>query len=453
MKRTLLMPFLLMALLLASCSKDDPQSVSITADVQELPRTGGPVTLSIKANCDWTLSGYRKEAGSGDKTITCNVARNAGYDILTHTFTLTSSDGTSKSSAYVKQDSRKGLEIGFTIKEVPAEGGDFSVDINTNDEVEVTDCPDWMTFVSSRALKKYKYTFNAKANETGMARHGIVELNGKETKGRFIVEQPPLELTSVKFSRKPDLLYTGQEVTLGILPEPEFADLSGLSVKAHCGENNISCTLLNREITFKTHIAGMYTFDFYNGKKLLHTDSIKVLKGDINITLNHPGTCLVGDILEVGLDVPADGCTLDVLCAPGVLEMLDDGRYAVRKEGSITFVATNTLTGREDRETVNAVLVKSMSWIECRPSILEDNLIATFYTELVSNSMIYFSSFSIFGPDGHLILSDSGSVTARNGYLLIKSNEFPTSAGEHTVWVEVVVDGETRYVTSQASAY
>lgn len=456
--KTILKTILLLAVLcLAGCSSEDPQSVAFSVKEIAVGPDATRMSIIIEANCPWTVTDEKDKTfteikqGSGTVETPFIVFTNPDYETKQYTVTVTSEDGTSTDVLTVTQGEAFGMEAGKA-ELVAAEGGTIDIPVRTNDQVDDVETPDWITFTSSRALTGYTYTFTAEPNKTGSPRTGYISLKGKNhTDSRIEVKQDSYAPTSASIPELPKYAFTGEAVTLDIVPEPEYADDAKLSVKVLYNGKEMKSTYENRKVQFTTGNRGEYTLEFYEGKTLIGSETLDVYDDKVYMQLDCKETCLVGDTINVSVDIPMDMCTIEASAGKEVLKKIDETTYAVTGEGSFTFTATNKLTGYKDKKIVNSKFVLSQSRVECKTSLSEGKMLATFHTEVVSNSVMEYVDYRIFSPDGYLVMEKNAFVTYNWTSILFKSFEMPVSKGKHTIWITVKVDGKIIHNTSYAT--
>ena len=221
-------------LCLAGCSKDEPQSVSFSEEVCNISYKGGDVIVNIVANCPWIMSGnlrFAPASGNGNTSVIIKAEPNQLYDKIQHRITVNSEDGSSSDILTVCQDANIGLELGKA-EMISEEGGSFTINVNTNDEIIEVDTPDWITYTSSRALTQYDYIFTAEPNKTGSVRNGIITIKGKELTKDITIEQDSYAPTGFVFE-SPMAFTTNGEIAVGFKMEPEYADPSKFKVKTY----------------------------------------------------------------------------------------------------------------------------------------------------------------------------------------------------------------------------
>lgn len=223
---------LLLVVFFCGCTGDnEPQNVSFSTNILEVDSEGGSVEFEITANCTWTISVDNSDiklpvtSGNGDYSSSLTISKNDEYESRVFTITLTSEDGTSISTTRINQKAKAGIEVPDYIQ-VPSEGGTFEIEVKTNiSEIEL-DAPEWITFVSSRALTKYTYKFTAELNETGKTRIGNIKFTGKGLSPITKIEQPtvPIPISSLSISQGNYLLLdTNDIIKLTTTHTPENA--------------------------------------------------------------------------------------------------------------------------------------------------------------------------------------------------------------------------------------
>lgn len=270
---------LLTVLCIAGCSgEDDPQSVSILTEDAAVTAEGGSLTLSIEANCPWTVSEQSdlvtvtQATGSGNASVKVQIARNAAYDGVTHTIAVTSEDGTSTDRFTVTQEQSYAVQAG-SHDMLDCGGGTFSVPVSTNDNISKVEVPDWITFIESRALTGYTYTFTAESNRTGAVRQAAVRIVGARSDGEFTVKQDSYAPASAE-AEIPAIVEMAQlPVTASVGISPEYADWSKLTAEA----DGCTATIADRMLTVNAASAGTFTVRLLSGGSELLSSELTVV--------------------------------------------------------------------------------------------------------------------------------------------------------------------------------
>lgn len=131
--------------------------------------------------------------------MTVSVTANDTYDPRTATVTIADKNNDAKRTFIVSQSRNTGLFIGETTFEVPMEGGNVTVDLesNVNYEVQIPDDCDWVmmpdtTSSKSRGLQKSAFTLIVKENRTYHERSATVKVVNKDEglAGSVFLHQP-----------------------------------------------------------------------------------------------------------------------------------------------------------------------------------------------------------------------------------------------------------------------
>ena len=452
MKKILSFILLLGLLCIAGCSEDIPQNVFFDKEEATVTSFENSVNVGISADCKWNIqvtSGnptISVMSGEGQAFITVTVRKNKTYDGIDHTIVITSENGKSSDSFTIHQ--WPVLETTADSPLVSCEGGSFDVKVKSSDTFSNVETPDWITFTSSRAMKDYVYSFTAEPNKTGKQRTGSVWLKGMLVHEEIIIKQSPYIPTGVTLGEIPEYVFTEEKFVLDVSPEPEYSDGSSLSAKVLYNGNEVESSFEYSRLQFYPSYSGEYTLEFYQGPALLRTEVVKVYNGDVHMSLSCGESCLVGDTINVKVDIPMDMCTIKADGDKGTLEKINETTYVVKKEGSFSFTATNTLTGRKDQNYVNAALVISRSWKDLKSSLSDGKILATFYTEITSNLNMSFVHVYIYGPDGYLVMENNVFVSLDKNLIILKSFEIPVERGKHTIWIELNINGEPKYVVN-----
>lgn len=181
MKKLIAFVLTIIALALTSCQEEpyltvNPSSISFD-------QNGGTQTMKISANYPWTAtvtgSGFSVSptSGTGEATVSVTANPATGPDAVTGSITV-SSEGLS-STVNLSQDAKSILTVGQGVT-VPAEGGNYTVDIQYNVDVKVTVDPSassWLKFVQTKALNSGKLEFQIAANTSADFRTGKVTVS------------------------------------------------------------------------------------------------------------------------------------------------------------------------------------------------------------------------------------------------------------------------------------
>ena len=192
MKRYLCLLSCLALLLIQACQpepflKVNPTSLSFNQD-------GGSQSVHVSANYAWTVSvsgtglTVSPLSGEGEGTVTVTAAP-AGSASETSGHITFRSEGLSV-SVNVKQEAKSTIAVGAVTK-IPAEGGNFEVDIqyNTNYSVEVESAASsWITFNGTKALSSGKLQFTFAENKNPETRTGKVTVKKGLKKGTYGVK-------------------------------------------------------------------------------------------------------------------------------------------------------------------------------------------------------------------------------------------------------------------------
>ncbi len=169
--------------LMTSCSDNDDSSVTPEVTIPEnivnngmaFAKTGGTNNLSIKSNVplevissapDWCKITPEASASSTIFKYTITVDANATTEDRTSTITV-NAGGSKIDHFIVTQTAADGLEIvdpTTKLFEVSAAGGNISVKLSTNGEVQVTSDATWITATDTRAMMQKIYNFSVSAN-------------------------------------------------------------------------------------------------------------------------------------------------------------------------------------------------------------------------------------------------------------------------------------------------
>lgn len=148
---------------------------------------GGSFTIEVSANVEYSFEiegDWIHQTGTkalNTQTATFTVDKNEDTRKREGTVTVKSSLGEEKVTVY--QEAAQPVMI-LSTSDVPvkADGGSFTVDVNTNVDVtlEITAGAEWLGEVTSKAMSTHSYTFQASANEEYDPRNGEITFRNVE---------------------------------------------------------------------------------------------------------------------------------------------------------------------------------------------------------------------------------------------------------------------------------
>lgn len=211
-----------MTILLWGCedtaSNKDPMVDTATTEVS-LSAKSGSGTVSFKTNHDWKatvtpagssawLSVTPAQGSAGDNAISIKAADNEGYEDRSATVRIES--GTAFKNIEVVQKQKNAILISKNKFEVPQEGGDIDIEVQSNIDyvVEIREQDkSWISDISSRALSGSTVRLSISANSEYDGREG--EVTVREKNGALS------ETVKIFQSQKDALILTSKEVTVG----------------------------------------------------------------------------------------------------------------------------------------------------------------------------------------------------------------------------------------------
>ena len=185
--------------LLASCSSgddDDGWSENTTNDYIRIDNNINSITLSagekqrkisIYSNCSWTVSidgwsslGVDQTSGSGNVDIWLDTEENTTTSARNATLTFTSS-GIKKTLTITQSAGELSLKASPSKYTFPADGGEYTFNIEGNTDWKVTEVPDWCEIVGEKEGKsgKSQLRVNAKENPYTTNQSGIIKIVGE----------------------------------------------------------------------------------------------------------------------------------------------------------------------------------------------------------------------------------------------------------------------------------
>lgn len=199
MKKTLSM-LAIMSAVLVSCTKseinqegDNPKEsyLNVYYDDIVFPSKGGEDYFDIESNTDWIISNtsdwltIEPTEGNGNSSITLTASASDVYDDRNTVITVKAGDKTETFT--VTQKYAEALLVTKNKFDIPQEGGDFTIEIQSNISYEIqidSDSQSWISEVpQSKALTTYTHTYYVSANPNTANREGDITIigdNGKE---------------------------------------------------------------------------------------------------------------------------------------------------------------------------------------------------------------------------------------------------------------------------------
>lgn len=198
MKKILILMAIAIACL-TSCNKEEdtekivpPQEdyLSVYYDDIAFPSDGGEDSFRIESNTNWTIMDdadwltIEPVKGNGYATITMTASASDLYDDRNTVITVKAGDLTK--SFTVTQKYAEALLVTKNKFDIPQEGGEFTIELQSNMSYEIQIDPDsqsWITEIpQSKALTAYTHTFSVEANPNTTKRDGSVEIVGNNGK-------------------------------------------------------------------------------------------------------------------------------------------------------------------------------------------------------------------------------------------------------------------------------
>ena len=154
------------------------------------PSKGGEDYFDIESNTDWTISNtsdwltIEPAEGNGNASVTLTASASDVYDDRNTVITVKAGDKTETFT--VTQKYAEALLVTKNKFDVPQEGGDFTIEIQSNISYEIQIDSDSQSWISeapqSKALTTYSHTFLVKSNPNTTKRDGSIEIIGSNGK-------------------------------------------------------------------------------------------------------------------------------------------------------------------------------------------------------------------------------------------------------------------------------
>ena len=331
--------YLLMAVFaLAGCQEDEMQEVAFTSDMITVGPEAQTLSVEIQANCPWYIKSLSDRAyasctyGEGSTIIEIMVMKNATYEAVEHLFTLTSENGEDVEELLIAQDARIKMEIDVD-GDIPADGGYYNIYMNTNDNVQCTDYPDWITHVMSRAIQEKTFTLECKANRTGKPRYAALVFTGKNDEYVVNVKQDSYTPTSISMIVPEQLVEGLKTYSFDMEVKPMYADLTKLEITM---SNKGKAWISNNQMFMEFPQYGTYTLTIFAKDKLIHQQNIEVKPIEAVLNVEDNEEICLGDFINL----TNEHCSL-TFSSDNMVQKQSDGSYRFVREGEMTIMATN----------------------------------------------------------------------------------------------------------------
>lgn len=221
MKKTLSM-LAIMSAVLVSCTKseinqggDNPEETYLNVYYDDIvfPSKGGEDYFDIESNTDWTISNAsdwlttEPTEGNGNASVTLTAAASDVYDDRNTVITVKAGDKTETFT--VTQKYAEALLVTKNKFDIPQEGGDFTIEIQSNISYEIQIDSDSQSWISeapqSKALTTYTHTFSVESNPNTTKRDGSIEIIGSNGK---------TETVNIYQAQKDELVLSKSEETV-----------------------------------------------------------------------------------------------------------------------------------------------------------------------------------------------------------------------------------------------
>lgn len=157
---------------------------------------GTNVEVEAVSNMDWIHEKETKAYNEKSITFVVDALPEGEYDSRDGKILFSQKDGELKQEVTVCQAQRDAIIISDKVKEIPSEGGEFTIEISSNigEEniaVEIDKGGMWLTEIDTRAMEKYSYSFKVTPNPKNDGREAKIIITNKkdDSKEEVIVRQ------------------------------------------------------------------------------------------------------------------------------------------------------------------------------------------------------------------------------------------------------------------------
>ena len=302
MKKFLFFMFSLL-FLATSCTEDSLQEVSFGTSEIRVGTEAQTLMVSVVANCPWVISGgsdrayFNSLTGTNSSTLELVIFRNSSFDERRHEFVLTSEDGSSSARLVVIQDARIKMEMSSD-GIVPAKGGNFNVYLNTNDNIDVTDVPEWVTYVSGRAVEKHTYTLECMPNRTGKPRTGNVVFTGRHDTHQMTIKQDSYTPDSIQVHVPASLIDGLGTYRYQVSMFPVYSDEDKLTPVLE-GPSGSTAEIDGGYLSLSFTQFGEYDLSIFSSSRKVWSKKITVWPTEAVINFNDGDEVCLGDVAVI----------------------------------------------------------------------------------------------------------------------------------------------------------
>ena len=304
---------------LTSCKKEEFKQEDATLEIigTEIvfDSKGGNASFEVKSNSNWTVScdadwlTISPAEGMGNAEVNLSATASDVYDDRNTVITVKAGDKTETFT--VTQKYAEALLVTKNKFDIPQEGGDFTIEIQSNISYEIQIDSDSQSWISeapkSKTLTTYTHTFSVESNPNTTKRDGSVEIIGSNGK---------TETVNIYQAQKDELVLSKSEETVSA---------KGGEVRVQL-RSNVDYEVIMPENTdwveqIQSNKADELIFNVKPNSETMTRDA-KITIKDKNSDLSQIFTIVqvVGSIIleETYFEVSASGDTLDVIFTPDV---------------------------------------------------------------------------------------------------------------------------------------
>lgn len=304
---------------LTSCKKEEFKQEDATLEIigTEIvfDSKGDNASFEVKSNSNWTVScdadwlTISPTEGMGNAEVNLSASASDVYDDRNTVITVKAGDKTETFT--VTQKYAEALLVTKNKFDIPQEGGDFTIEIQSNISYEIQIDSDSQSWISeapqSKALTTYTHTFSVESNPNTTKRDGSIEIIGSNGK---------TETVNIYQAQKDELVLSKSE---------EIVSAKGGEVRVQL-RSNVDYEVIMPENTdwveqIQSDKADELIFNVKPNSETMTRDA-KITIKDKNSDLSQIFTIVqvVGSIIleETYFEVSASGDTLDVIFTPDV---------------------------------------------------------------------------------------------------------------------------------------
>lgn len=190
-------------------AQKEKSALTLTSDKVEVNQDGGEIVVEVKTNVDLDVEipaqsswiKYLSTKAMQTKKLSFSIEQNTQYDKREGQIIIKDKAGSLADTVFVYQAQKEAIVLSQNGYNVPAAGGQVTIEIKTNVDFEVN-MPDdkWVHLISTKALTSHTLLFEVDENKSYDARTASIVVRDKNSKLQetITIKQFPVEALFIK---------------------------------------------------------------------------------------------------------------------------------------------------------------------------------------------------------------------------------------------------------------